>query len=89
MRPLNGSLFRPACALRVSAATARAHLRARRFPVVGRRQLALVVIVTVTVSGWSSRNRKTVPCSCRTVAVRPRSSVEVRATENTLLVSVS
>jgi hypothetical protein len=61
MRPLNGSLLKPACPLRVNLATVRAQRRFRAVLGVVRRHLALVVITIVTMAGWSSPNRNVVP----------------------------
>lgn len=88
MRPLNGSLFKPACALRVNLATVREQRRFVRVPGVVRRHLALAVIKIVTVAGWSSRNEKMVPRLREAAAVRPCSGVDVRATANTALLSM-
>jgi len=50
MRPLKGSLFKPACALRLNLATVRAQ-RDPRVPALVCAHLALVVITIVTVAG--------------------------------------
>jgi hypothetical protein len=89
MRPLNGSLFAPACVLRVNLATVRKQRTVRGFPAGVRRHMAFVVITIVTVAGWSSRNEKTVPRLGAAAAVRPSSGVDRRATANTAFVSAS
>ena len=89
MRPLKGSLFKPACALLVNRATVRAHRGSRRLPALVRAHVARVVITIVTVAGWSSWNMKVVPRLREAAAVRPCSGVDARATANTALVSAS
>jgi hypothetical protein len=87
MRPLNGSLFTPKCALRVNLASVREQRRSRLDPAEMRRHLPLVVITSVTVAGWSSPNEKIVPRRRAAAVVRPCSGVEILAAENTALVS--
>src|SRR5947209_18684640 len=99
MRPLNGTLFIPACATRTSVASVIVRVQRglwRSLRLSGRqlrptrRPRAFVVIAIFTSAGRSSRNEKVVPRLWRGLrAVRALSGVEAGPTTNTELLSCS